>query len=761
MALIRVLFCFAVLLVCGAWTHGVGTSNLGWNDLFIGGGGYETGIVIASDGTNMVRSDTTPGLWLYNSSQKQYLPLITTSSTADLSTATAGGVFAMAIAPSNTQVLAMMWNGYVYISQNQGATWIKAANFSQVAASANDAPTKWYGPGMAFDPNNANILYVSTPANGLFKTTAALSPASASWSQVTAVGTATDPSGGSQGGGHAILFDTVSSGCTSPVGGVSQCIYADTFGTGWFRTTNGGSMWSAISSSATSGPITHFGSWIDPNGKLWTLDYVSTAGVNNNLWSYTVGGGWTEVLTSLNQFAWPTVDPANANHVAICAQGGTCFVSINGGSNWAEPTNYPTGTGAGAVASTDAPWQATPLGSNNYSFGSPAWDVTQSGVMYMSTGFTVLKGSPFASVSGSNVTFSWTTQIKGIETLDGVQIIACANGNLFATAQDIPLWKLTPGTLPTAYLPPSNYNGLTPNNNVTLGFSVSCAEGNSNIVAAIMDFESADADISGYSLDGGSTWTAFGSTPGASFGGAILAIDSTDFLWAPVSNGIPYYWNGSSWTESNLPAGVCATSVFIFCKPFAVDTTTGDIYTFIPEAISVTYAGIWESTDKGHTWSKVSGSTDPDDQFAAATFAAYPGNAQEFWYTGGFHDVGSHPDTSVHLWHWVSAAWVEDTSWDEPMGVGFGAACSGHTNSAIYVVGWHGGTATSNYGLYESCDDGATWTQLGSPSCSTVNNCNVPYGNFAPVLSVDGDKNVPGEAYISFANGGFAYYRTN
>ena len=70
------------------------------------------------------------------------------------------GVYEIQIAPSNSNIMYMMFNGYVFVSTNKGTTWSQTS-FAQVTADPNDNYAK-YGQKMAIDPNNPNIVYVGT-----------------------------------------------------------------------------------------------------------------------------------------------------------------------------------------------------------------------------------------------------------------------------------------------------------------------------------------------------------------------------------------------------------------------------------------------------------------------------------------------------------------------------------------------------------------------------------------------------------------------
>jgi len=125
----------------------------------------------------MVGRTDTYGAYLWSGTQ--WVQLVTATSmpaaylAANLNTGSTGqGVYDIQIADSNTQILYMMFDGYVFKSTNQGTTWTQTS-FAQVnpytAANPNDGYAQ-FGPKMAIDPNNPNIVYVGTTTSGLFVT---------------------------------------------------------------------------------------------------------------------------------------------------------------------------------------------------------------------------------------------------------------------------------------------------------------------------------------------------------------------------------------------------------------------------------------------------------------------------------------------------------------------------------------------------------------------------------------------------------------
>src|SRR5262245_59750999 len=57
----------------------------------------------------------------------------------------------------------------MYRSDNRGATWALLPNYSPVSWDPNDNSIKGFGPYVAIDPANANVVYASTPSSGLRK----------------------------------------------------------------------------------------------------------------------------------------------------------------------------------------------------------------------------------------------------------------------------------------------------------------------------------------------------------------------------------------------------------------------------------------------------------------------------------------------------------------------------------------------------------------------------------------------------------------
>ena len=140
----------------------------------------------------VVRTDT-DGAYIWNGTQWQQLVTSTSMPAAFVIPNSGQGVYEIQIAPSNTNILYMEYEGYVFKSTNKGTTWTQTsfAPVTEPTIEGND-PYRLWGQKMAVDPNNPNVVFAGTPQNGLFVTT----NGGTSWQSVSAVPVGTVNSSG-------------------------------------------------------------------------------------------------------------------------------------------------------------------------------------------------------------------------------------------------------------------------------------------------------------------------------------------------------------------------------------------------------------------------------------------------------------------------------------------------------------------------------------------------------------------------------------
>ena len=196
---------------------------------------------------------------------------------------------------------------------------------------------------------------------------------------------------------------------------------------------------------------------------------------------------------------------------------------------------------------------------------------------------------------------TWTDMSAGIENLVANEIIVPPGGNPVLASWDRPFFEITN---PNAY--PSTY-GPVNSAQIVAGWSVDYASSNPSFIVGLADWWGVEE--SGYSTNGGQTWTTFASDiPGADsafMGGTIAASTPQNIIWAPADNQQPYYTlnGGSTWSPITLP-GVSSWSGFDWAYYLDQRSVTADrvlantFYLYYPGQ------GVFETTNGGATLDK-------------------------------------------------------------------------------------------------------------------------------------------------------------
>ena len=248
-----------------------------------------------------------------------------------------------------------------------------------------------------------------------------------------------------------------------------------------------------------------------------------------------------------------------------------------------------------------------------------------------------------------------------------------------------------------------------------------------------------NAKSSGFSTDGGITWTRFpavadGTLPKDLDYGiiAVSAHNPDHIVWCPSFNKLPYVTanRGATWTQCNFggPHETGHQSPYTSLKPLCADRVEPDtFYFYTPQE------GLFFSIDGGATFAKTG---NPIENRWNAILKSTPGKAKDLWFASGpgsglFHSTDGGTT-------WTQAPGIHNTE-----NVGFGKAKSGSEYPTLYVVGSLEGSS----GIYRSTDQGATWDKI----------IDYPLGIFDTIDAIDGDKDTFGEVYVSFSSTGFAY----
>lgn len=688
-----------------------------WQDLKVGGGGFVRGLNIASDGTMVGRTDTA-GAYLWNGTAWVQLVTNTSIPAAQLAASPVSlgqGVYELMMAPGNSSIMYMMFNGYVFKSTNKGTTWTQTAFTRDSSVNPNDGNAQ-VGQKMAVDPNNANIVYVGTEAHGMYVTT----NGGTTWSAVSGV-----PAG--TGAGIAGILFYPGGG---QVGGVTQVIYASSNSHGVYKTTNGGTTWTLT----TGGPTSVQYAAISTGG----IYYAVTGGAG--IWSYN-GTTWTQLNTATGyQIA---INPFNQNELVVTDDAGKVNISYDAGSTWSGPNTNSS------LSTPQIPWL---LDANSFNgvpspyfyltTGGLAFSPVTNGQLILSAGTGTWNMTVPAGVTSSTA-LTWTDFSVGIENLVANAILVPPGGVPILASWDRPFFKITnPNAFPLTY-------GSVNSDTIEMGWSLDYASSNPAFIVGLSDWNGHEQ--TGYSTDGGATWTYFASVPaGASQGGTIAASTPQNIIWAPANKSQPSYTlnQGQSWTGISLP-GVSSWSNFHWAYYLKQRSVTAD--RVLPNTFYLYYAGygVFKTTNGGASWTNVhSGYIESNASLSGfnSTIMSVPGYAGHLFYTGGSQS-GSTATTPVSEPFYRStdggATWTAVANVLAVSTFGFGAAATGQSYPAIYIVGY----VNNVFGIWQSNDNAQTWTNIGT----------YPLGNLVRIGCISGDPNLYGEVYVGFDGGGYAY----
>ena len=315
----------------------------------------------------------------------------------------------------------MIWLGYLYKTTNKGVSFANLTAFPrQTLGNTNPNNNSQYGPKIAIDPVDANVVWIGTGAGFYFTSNGGTS--------FTTINPSVIPTPTNASIGYAIVYDPTS----AVVGGVTQNFYVASYGNGIYYTSNGGSTFTELSEGSYSGtmPTTFRRLVVDRFGVLWIT--IDTA-VANNLWTFTVKSGtafaanaWTNSTAKASNSGgslWSIMpDPASTSsasqRVLVADIAGMLNQSINGGSTWAGAHHVFFN-----LVAADIPWLAKnePFLTN----GNMMFDPSGSNLLRFAEGIgNWWTNPPTVGDGGSWPKWNWNSQTAGIEQLVAVHIIS-------------------------------------------------------------------------------------------------------------------------------------------------------------------------------------------------------------------------------------------------------------------------------------------------------------------------------------------------
>lgn len=660
--------------------------------LGLDGGGWVTGIHIATDGAMVTRNDTIDAhvlpvgatVW-----RALFKPGVTYPTGDQLFKNPAQRCYDICFAPSNSSILFALCMGKVWKTTDQGLNWTKQTAFNTGAvdtALISTGTPRLGGQHIRCSPTNPLNFGFVHPTLGLY--------------------TSTD--GGTTITANAVVLapTTVAGGCIHFVSDTDVWVVSQ--GRGAYHSTTGvGGTFALVSGGPTA------------------CSSISSGGGNVYFVGDGNGGDSQLFLWNGTAFSQPTsvtgygvsVNPLTTTNVIVMLAGGGVWSSTNTGTNWASSSFVY------AKSSDDVPY----LGKSNTSYlslGAIQFSPTVGGRLWVTCGVGVyyIDGPPGTSAS------KLVSVTKGIRQMLPQDVVISPGGTVLIPTQD------KTGFVFSRANATQQANKQIPDNTLALrmGGGMDYARDNESYLAAVYT----QGAVGSLSSDAGATWAAIPTIPTFTqagggvisfYGGDIAVSNAGNMVWVSSSNqgtgvstgGVKYTTDGgTTWLNPTFGASVSMTgamwhSVYYARRRIvqAYKGTAGVFYLFCngvdgtASAADLACLGMWKSTDSGATFTKI----------RAAHFISYSADYyycklklnnnvanHAFWVTGALNNYPTAPYANGLYFtpdDWTTTYTL--TGWSEPDDLAIGAkATPAQVYQTLYVVGWRGGV----YGLYRSTD---------------------------------------------------------
>ena len=665
-------------------------SDYTWQNAAIVGGGFVDGIVFnpTQPGLAYARTDI-GGAYRWDPAAQRWVPLMDFTGFGDWNVLGVQSIATDPIDPARvwvaagqyTQPWALPLDGEILRSANQGRSWQVTDLPIQLAANQDG---RNMGERLAVDPDEDRILYLASPANGLWRST----DGGATWGQVTSFPVTSTPD---DIGLSFVTFDPAGGHRGQP----TQTIFVgDATGTDLYESTDAGASWHLVPGQPT-GMMPQHGE-LASDGTLY-VDYANQPGPNGmtdgSVWKYgTRSGAWANITPEVPGadgnpsfgYAGLAVDPEHPGTVMVATNDrwspvDTIYRSTDGGATWED-------VGADATLHiSDSPflaWGGAPK--FGWWIGSIAIDPFHPSHVLFGTGATVF-GSDDVTAADHGQPTSWSSAAaEGIEETAVNDLVAPAAGpcTLLSAVGDLG------GFCHTSLTSSPSAGMIQP----ILGSGESIGEAG----AAPLDVAEVGYSGGDWSTDGGAAWTAMTLPPGSSAGAGVVAVsaDGSHIVWAPVdAPPADSTDGGQTWTPvTGLAQGL---------MPVADPVQPGVFYAFDPADGTVL-----KSTDGGATFTAaatgLAGGVGSEQSSSAPQLHTVPGRPGDLWLTAGDGALYHSTDGALAFSKIGSVGTVAT--------VGFGRAAPGARYPAMYLTGIVGGVQ----GIFRSTDGGGSWLRINT-----------------------------------------------
>lgn len=562
---------------------------------------------------------------------------------------------------------------------------------------------------------------------------------------------------------YCLAFDPKS----STAGGFTHGIYVFAWGSPIYQSTNGGSTWSALTTAGSnSGPRFSKQIRFGPDGTLWVVsdNQDSNVGSMGNVWSYAPTITTSTVPT---QYTTANVGTAAVQAIAInpndSAPNIRIFVdgvsqSVDNGSTW---TGIYNGITAPTLQAGKIPW----IGQLTFpSVAACIYDPTAPNTVWVANGVGVYNGNPptgtlsgLALAGNSNpvsqyrVTFAWTDQSAGIESLTTNTPISPIGANVIFPVYD----RVGFSKSDIQAYPADNISGDVGTIGIVAGYDFCISASDPTFLAGAVNNAGTANAHTRYSTNSGATWQDFPTQPGFVGQGGTIAATTPQHIVYIGSNknpqAQPYVTTsqGTLWALTDLPSvngwvPAYFSPAHILCSDVNASDTMY-IYCFVNQSDANT--GVYKSTNGGVNWTKVISGNAPIAPVSigggGCRLAPVPGQSAGTLMYCGLPNEGA--NGILYVTTNGALTWANvNSNMSNVLDFSFGKSIPGGANPTLFVIG----TYSSVAGIWRSTDLGANFTQIG-----TLN----PVNNLPVLGNIAGDSNLYGRVYVSMRGFGFAY----
>ncbi|KAJ3378936.1 hypothetical protein HDU84_007158 [Entophlyctis sp. JEL0112] len=714
-----------------------------WANVNIGGGGFVPGITFSKLQQDLIYSRTDiGGCYRWNKASGLWVQLMNWVSADDWSNL---GVDSMVPDPVDVNRVYIMvgtytnsWsktNGFVYRSDDQGATWpVKTA---LPFKNGGNMPGRGMGERIAVDPNNNNIVYLGARSgNGLWKST----NAGVSFSQVSqfpVVGSyVEDPSNDYQSDKVGIVW-TIFDESTGTKGVGSSTIYvgaAENNVSSIYVSYDSGSSWEALAGQ----PIGFLPKRAKLVNKILYVTYANDCGpyvgTAGDVWKYDTGTAtWTlisPVTSAPYGYGGLSIDAQNPNVIMVAAVNlwwpdGEIFRSTDGGASWSAIWswgNYPDRNLRYTWDSSVLPWanlgepEAPPVPAYKvgWMMDSLEIDPFDSNKFLYGTGLSLYGSTDLLNWDDTNKTVTLKSMVLGQEETAVQDLAAPPSGPLlYSSLGDVGGFAHTSLTdVPSSVMTNPIFGS---------GSSVDYAELAPQFVARTGTLGGSSTIHIGFSNNSGTSWVQAATEPsGAASGVVAVSADGLTTLWAPAGTASGVFYSadfGATWNQSGtIPTGAAVASDRVQASAFYAFSAGTAYY----------------SSDSGATFTAGASGLN-STTYSTRPLKAVPGAAGHVWLA-----------TGAGLYKSVDGAKSFTDLGVIAVSFGFGVkSASGSYSSAVYISG----TVGSVSGFFRSDDGGSSWIRINDDAHQ--------YGNTN--IAIDGDKNVYGRVFIGTNGLGVVY----